>query len=443
MKINFLNKDFFLKNHKSILIYNPLSNVGHFDSWCKIFVVALLNKGWNVCVVTNNTKIFLGDIYIDNKFDLSKLLLIDKNTVFHEQAVLKFSDFLFSKIRFIKFNSADNKLSTFFKKIFIFITNTIYTIIQKIFKTRVSISFTDPREFARDVELISNTLGGSPTIVLNMYLDLYDSNSKIWDKFTKLMNFDWVAIHMDSTHTLIGKPFSKSKSLKAIFNINEPVSIQPLTSFKFKSFWLPDATDTSLPKFESKLAQDILQKARGRNILFLGGAIGGTKNLSLWAELICISNPECWFFVLVGKIDFQTLSSADLSGLEQLRLNNPDNVYFCDTYLDDESIFNELISISTVVWGVYRDFDRSSNILTKAALFSKPIVVSKSYLMGQRVIQYKIGYAVSESNVLDVLNAINLLITNPIHENNFKNYAAVYSKEALAVKLDQSLMSVI
>ena len=154
-------------------------------------------------------------------------------------------------------------------------------------------------------------------------------------------------------------------------------------------------------------------------------------------------DPAQWFFVQIGKIDYATLSNSDLQGLKKIQTSALENVYLEDAYLQNETIFNEIINISTVIWGLYRDFDRSSNILTKAALFSKPIIVSDRYLMGQRVNEYKIGRAVSESDVDEVVTAITSLVKQPIEKANYAKYAAIYSTQALAEKLDQSLQSAI
>jgi len=165
--------------------------------------------------------------------------------------------------------------------------------------------------------------------------------------------------------------------------------------------------------------------------------------LSLWAQLISRLDSREWFFVQTGKVDVATLSADDLSALHHLRSGELENVYISEAYLPDESIFNEMICISHVIWGIYRDFDRSSNILTKAALFLKPILVSDRYLMGQRVSEYGIGAVVSEEDIESVLLGLTQLMENPIPVKNFENYATVYSTQALSVKLDQTLMSLI
>ena len=111
--------------------------------------------------------------------------------------------------------------------------------------------------------------------------------------------------------------------------------------------------------------------------------------------------------------------------------------------MPDETVFNEIMSISSIVWGLYRDFDRSSNILTKSALLSKPIIVSDRFLMGQRVNTYKIGVAVSEIDADSAKSGIEWLINNPVPLANFERYADVYSTRALSKKLNESLLKIL
>lgn len=445
--------NFFDKNKKSILIYNPLSKVGHFDSWCAIFVKSLLTTGWSVCVITKNSQKLFDIANYEIAIDSSRLLILDENSVIKDNLYFNFCRKILNKLKVFEFleriqfqiePASLNDIRSLLKRVNNYCARMITKGLNKIFQPKLIISATKVQEFANDINLAIKLLGTPPNLVMNMYVDLYTPDPEMWEIFAESMQYKWVGIHMDMTHTLVNKPYWKSAALKTIFTINEPAATAIDIDVKGINYqWLPDVTDISLPATPSQVTIQIQNRANGRNIIFLGGAIGGTKNLSLWSELVFKADKSKWFFVQIGKIDYGTLSGADLAGLQQLLAAKYENFYYSDDYLPDEAVFNDVVSKSAVVWGLYRDFDRSSNILTKAALFSKPIVVSKNYLMGQRVNQYKIGCAVSETDVDDVLNAMDWLIAHPVSADNFKNYAAVYSTQALAEKLDQSLMSVI
>jgi hypothetical protein len=444
---------FFNKTEKSILIYNPLSKIGHFDSWCYIFTRALLEKGWQVCVISNDRNKLTELSSEFNTIDAHKLLILNETSIIRNNVYFsicrkilhKFQ--IFEYIKQAKINIDHSRLNSkliIFARIHNFFVRKLEMILNKLFKPKLLISATNPIYFVNDINLALKNLGSLPNVVMNMYVDLYQTDIDIWERFAKKMKCKWVAIHMDMTHTLVNRPYSKSSNLKAIYTINESQSVSLIKEKEEVNYqWLPDVTDTSMPQKPSETSLKILDCAQGRKIVFLGGAIGGTKNLSLWSELIFRADPSKWFFVQIGKIDFGTLSSEDQNGLSQLISTKKENYYFSDSYLPDESVFNEVISKSDIIWGVYRDFDRSSNILTKAAEFKKPIIVSKKYLMGERVKRFEIGVLVSETEVNEALEALEWLSTNPIATENFEKYSAVYSTKALAQKLDQSLLSLI
>jgi hypothetical protein len=444
--------NFFDNNKKSILIYNPLSHVGHFDSWCAIFTKSLLDRGWRVCVITKNSQKIFDTFPQEIAKDASPLLILDDHSVIKDNQYYNFCRKVLDKLKVFEFlehiqinlnPSPINERMRFLKRGYNYCVRKITNSLNKIFQPKLIISATNPMEYASDINLAINLLGTPPKVVMNMYVDLYSPAPEIWETIDQIMQCKWVGIHMDMTHTLINKPYWKSAALKTIFTINEPATTLVDGGVKGINYqWLPDVTDISMPVSPSQITIQIQERANGRHIIFLGGAIGGTKNLSLWSDLVFKADQSKFFFVQAGKVDYGTLSADDLAGLQKLLLIKSENFFYLDDYLSDEAVFNELVRKSTVIWGLYRDFDRSSNILTKAALFSKPIIVSKNYLMGQRVNQYKIGCAISETDVDEALEALNFLIENPICADNFKNYSAVYSTQALSEKLDQSLMSV-
>jgi len=364
-------------------------------------------------------------------------LIISKIKVFQFLGSVKLNDRRVNQ-------SLSNICISFMARLINYFARKFEYFLSKFFPNKLKVSFNNPVEFASDINLIVKMLGRKPSIVLNMYLDLYNTELKNWEKFSQEMSCSWAGIHMDTSHSLKNRPYSQSKTLKVIYTINDPLSLDNKFTQDGVDFqWLPDVTDISLPPKVSQIVQDIEKLAAGRKIIFLGGAIGGSKNLSLWSELFFNLDHREWYFVQIGKIEYPTLTSKDLDGLDKLQSSKIENIYISDAYLPEESAFNEVMSISAIIWGLYRDFDRSSNILTKSALLSKPIIVSNRFLMGQRVNKYKIGVAVSETNVDEVITGINGLINNPVPKANFQCYANIYSASALSKKLNDSLLRVI
>jgi hypothetical protein len=74
-------------------------------------------------------------------------------------------------------------------------------------------------------------------------------------------------------------------------------------------------------------------------------------------------------------------------------------------------------------------------MLSKAAYFRKPILVSQQGLMGERVTQFKIGCTVSADHVDSMTQGLNAVLQIADIETNFEAYRHVFSMDAMQNKL--------
>jgi hypothetical protein len=166
MKIDHKKIDFFDKNNKSILIYNPLSYVGHFDSWCAIFVNCLLENGWKVCVITKNSKNIL-DYHSRHLLQYqSELLVLDDTSTLLSSNYYIFCRKLLSKLKIFYFldfinnktlelnNIKTNKAVSFFLRSVGFITRKLKAELLRAFQPSLKISPINPTDFADDIHLV-------------------------------------------------------------------------------------------------------------------------------------------------------------------------------------------------------------------------------------------------------------------------------------------------
>jgi hypothetical protein len=168
----------------------------------------------------------------------------------------------------------------------------------------------------------------------------------------------------------------------------------------------------------------------------MGGTIGGNKNLASWYRLIHQADAREFYFVQIGEMFEDTLTSEDVHELAKIKIQCPENLYIKLEYLLDEAMFNEVIQASDIIFAVYRNFKISSNMPGKAAAFRKPILVADGYLMGERVSQYGIGLTVPEHDVDAMLSAMTALAqTSESMENQFEFYRRDFSLQALGQHL--------
>jgi hypothetical protein len=199
--------------------------------------------------------------------------------------------------------------------------------------------------------------------------------------------------------------------------------------------FLPDMTDTELPLEANALAIEIKRRAAGRRIVFMGGSIGKQKNLSQWVTLILNSDPSQWYFVQVGRISHNSLNTEDAQALVRLQQQPPENLYVHADYLADEISFNAMIATADVIFAVYRDFYRSSNMLSKAAYFEKPILVADQCLMGDRVTHYEIGLAVPSNNQEKIQAGLIALVQLQALPTKFARYRAEFNRVEFSRRL--------
>ena len=426
---------------RSIVLYNPLSGRGHFDSWCSIFTSSLVNLGWTVHVITPEKKPILRTLLSLN-VDPTQYRLYDRETCFSRNMHLKLIPLtdeareptdIASKDRprtqLTYKQSSPGRWINLFKKGLRFLTKPATKIkitLRRFLHPKLIISHLDPLIFSRDIAILKASLSSPPDLILNMYIDQFDTDIGRWSKFSQISNFNWLCIHFDTYRNFLNHEFAISDRLKGVLHINEDMRSPEKSLYK----WIPDVTLTLSSGIYSNEIQSIKRRAKGRKIVFLGGAISGDKNLSIWYETIFRSDPKKWFFLQVGRIDRSTLTEQDLFYLAKIEQENPENLIILNQYVEDELVFNSYLEVCDIVWCLYRSFKRSSNLLNKAATFRKPVLVSLGHLMGERAQQFKIGIVASENDSQSVINALNNICSESFVEKNFSAYTKQFGLDA-------------
>ncbi len=393
----------------SILLYNPISGHGHLDSWNAMFVSILLDAGWRVNAMTPDAQDLTRRLKSKNQAFLDRLCVLDWN-VLRPSLAQRVLGRLQRMIGLQSRNQHD--------------TNDLDP------------RFLDPVEFGRRINASIKKCKWPPSFVFNMYMDMYPSDGARWLQFERLNKLPWAGIRFVPTPEHLEIYYSQA-ALKGMCFLDQSVCEQAQRAMPRKVFgYLPDITENSLPLTESALVREIKDKAQGRKIVFMGGTIGGNKNLACWYQLIHQADAREFYFVQIGEMFEDTLTSEDVLELAKIKKQCPENLYIKLEYLPDEAMFNAVIQTSDILFAVYRNFKISSNMPGKAAAFSKPILVAEGYLMGERVAQYGIGLTVPEHDVEAMLTALTTLVQKAgSMENQFKHYRRDFSPQALGQHL--------
>lgn len=428
-----------IKKHGSILVVNPASGRGHLDSWNSMVVGTLLKSGWPVIALTQHPEILVKDLNL-NSIDHSKLSFLDFELIFPKvfqgnQATLK--KFQNCWNNFSSRNIKSPRPNKFLGYLYLFteILMRYVRILRRRFRCskdgKLDLSF-----FHDKLQIALQKKNLNPTLIFNMFLDYFDVDSSNIST-SKISKNKWVGICFSPNSEEI-KKLGLDVSFQGLLLLDEFEVSSCSEGLQNKVIkFLPDITNDSIPPNQGLMVKNIKSNACGRKIVFMGGVIGGQKNITSWCGLIREMNPSEWYFVQIGEVNLGSFSTRDLIAYVTLLLAKPENVFISDSFISDESVFNELIRASDVIFAAYRNFSRSSNMLAKAAIFRKPILVSDGSLMAQRVKSYKMGMVVQMDDISGMKIALNLMRENQGFLPGLQKFCKDTNKKSFSAAIEQ------
>ena len=119
--------------------------------------------------------------------------------------------------------------------------------------------------------------------------------------------------------------------------------------------------------------------------------------------------PHDWFFVFAGQMPRNDYSESEWNYIHQFIETKPGNCYFWAKSIPEIG-FNSAVAASDMIFAAYEFFPHSSNVMTKAALFQKPIMVSPGFLMAERVKAFRLGWvlpSLSVDSIFEILKTLN------------------------------------
>ena len=207
-------------------------------------------------------------------------------------------------------------------------------------------------------------------------------------------------------------------------------------------FLFPDFTDEAPYCENDQLIEQIKAKAKNRAIIGLIGSLEKRKGFLTLLELARQSSKKDWFFVFAGDWALQTFSKQELMKINSFIGEQRDNCFFYMHKIPEDSQFNALVKICDVLFAAYLDFPHSSNMMTKAAIYRKNMVVSSGGYMEEVVKKYTLGEVVPPGDIQASIVCLDRLTSNAsmqIQSIKMQNYCRAQSRE----KLRQELLSLV
>jgi glycosyltransferase involved in cell wall biosynthesis len=197
----------------------------------------------------------------------------------------------------------------------------------------------------------------------------------------------------------------------------------------------PEMTLVATSEPPPELVRMIDSRREGRVVVGVLGALHRRKGVGLLIDMIKEEDTCDFLFVLAGACSFGSFLPQHRAFLER-EIHRRDNIIFLPQAVTLESDFNAIVAACDVVYGVYRDHLHSSGLLSKAAAFGKPLLVSEGALMAKRVRDYGIGRVVPIQTPQACLKMLKEMGTPECREffattTNFRKYIEAHSSESL------------
>jgi hypothetical protein len=206
---------------------------------------------------------------------------------------------------------------------------------------------------------------------------------------------------------------------------------------------LPDSTSVVLSDPPPDAVTTIERIKTGAVVVGMLGALERRKGIDLLLDVIRNHDTEGLFFVLAGTYDSAAVASRHRDFLTT-EIQRRKNVLFLPQPVTSEGDFNAIVRSCDLLFCVYKDHLHSSNLVSKAAAFKKPVLVNHGELMAKRVIEYRLGKVLSTAGSGACLDALREMATDAyMHEYRetaaISQYLEDHSVESLQKKI--ALMS--
>lgn len=294
-------------------------------------------------------------------------------------------------------------------------------------------------------------------IVFFAWLDSYLSPYLVPAIVDRLFPYQWSGLYFTPPHLLDGeklipiirKPIStyslvESNRCQGIALLHELEANRLKKQFTTKPIEIfPDLTDEALPEDGYEVVQRIRSQSKGRLVIGLIGGLTQRKGLMTLLQVAQTATDKDWFFVFAGRLYEHEIPDEEIAQIKGFIQSNPDNCLFYLERIPEESQFNAIIDACDILFAAYERFPYSSNLITKAAVFEKPIIVSEGYCMAERVKTFRMGMSIPEKDVSRCIDAIQKISLDlhypPDLAADFAGYRQIHS----ALRLRQAFSAIL
>jgi glycosyltransferase involved in cell wall biosynthesis len=263
---------------------------------------------------------------------------------------------------------------------------------------------------------------GPPYLTFFPWLDDYLLTGVTHHLIDRVFPYAWSGLYFHPRHLRIPSksifggllaPYSglRSAYCRAVAVLDEGVAGKLEDEIHKHVIVFPDVADAASPDVTFPLLADIRRRARGRKIVGLLGSLEIRKGILTLLEAALTTACEPYFYVFAGA----PASEGDTvhgqwAKVRSIVNTEPENCFFHFQRIPTEEQFNAMVDACDLVFAAYLNFPSSSNLLSKAAIHRKPLIVSEGYCMGERVRRFGLGATIPEGDVGRCIEALHQLL---------------------------------
>lgn len=278
------------------------------------------------------------------------------------------------------------------------------------------------RRVHRGLKRVAAASGFVPDLVFFCWLDAYilGGSRRVASILPLVFPHRWSGMYFHPWHLRIDEAdgrealvatedMLRSRGCRSVAVLDEGIALELEQHVGRPVIPFPDETNAELPEEVPPLVTRVRKEARSRKIIGLLGRMTRRKGVLplLRVARACADRP--WMFVLAGEFNDVakgTYTTAELAEVDRLVSESRDNVFFYDQRIDDERDFNALFRTCHVIFAAYEQFAHSSGLLTKAAFFERPVIVSRGFCMEEQTEKYGLGLTVEETDEAMMIDAL-------------------------------------
>ena len=308
------------------------------------------------------------------------------------------------------------------------------------------------RSLAKQISESESRLG--KTIDLTFFACMYDSHFSRFPEADLAFPYPWSGLYLPSgKFRKLSAPASwsqlpayvktqlSSNRMKSLAIWDEGLSEMLSSLCQRPVICVPDLTYETIDE-QSVMIQKLKRFADGAPIIGILGFLKRSKGVVTLARLAMDPAYRDLCFAFIGEVEWSGFNSEEKALIAGLMDKCP-NAYTHFASIDDDRTFNSCVTACDIVFAAYLDFAQSSGILTKAAVFEKPVLVSEGFLMAERVRRFKIGAIVPEGDLGTLGRAIRNLLNGemelPAGKPDWSGFRETHSFNSLKSAMSEIL----